>query len=164
VVKHFRRFLVIAALMFWQGGFTFYAAVVVPIGTEVLGSRLEQGYITRQVANYLNLSGALALLPLAWDLLAGRDPTTWRRRLRWLSWVLMLLCLGILVWLHPRLDALMVEDAPGLLDAQSFRAGHRWYLWISTVQWGCGVFFVWLMVGSWIREDLGIEVENDGEK
>jgi len=29
-----RRFLTIAALMFWQGGFTFYAAVVVPIGTD----------------------------------------------------------------------------------------------------------------------------------
>ena len=26
-----RRFLVLAALMFWQGGFMFYGAVVVPI-------------------------------------------------------------------------------------------------------------------------------------
>ena len=30
-----RRYLVVIALMFWQGGFTFYAAVVVPVGTAV---------------------------------------------------------------------------------------------------------------------------------
>ena len=61
-----RRFSVIAALMFWQGGFTFYAAVVVPIGQENLGHE-EQGFITREVTNYLNLAGAAALLLLAWD-------------------------------------------------------------------------------------------------
>ena len=56
-----RRFLVLAALMFWQGGFTFYAAVVVPIGTAQLGGATEQGFITRHVAWYLNLVGAVAL-------------------------------------------------------------------------------------------------------
>ena len=30
-----RRFLVVAALMFWQGGFTFYSAVVVPLGQKL---------------------------------------------------------------------------------------------------------------------------------
>ena len=32
-----RRFLVLAALFFWQGGFTFYASVVVPVGQQVFG-------------------------------------------------------------------------------------------------------------------------------
>ena len=31
-----RRFLGLCALLFWQGGFTFYAAVVVPIAGQVL--------------------------------------------------------------------------------------------------------------------------------
>ena len=68
-----RRFLVLVALMFWLGGFTFYAAVVVPVGQEDLGSHLEQGFITRQVTKYLNLSGAIALLLLAWDVVASHD-------------------------------------------------------------------------------------------
>jgi hypothetical protein len=31
-----RRFLALAALLDWQGGFLFYAAVVIPIGLDVL--------------------------------------------------------------------------------------------------------------------------------
>ena len=50
-----RRFLVLIALFFWQGGFTFYAAVVVPVGQQVLHSHLRQGFVTQQVTNYLNL-------------------------------------------------------------------------------------------------------------
>ncbi len=66
-----RRFLVLLALFFWQGGFTFYAAVVVPIGQHVFG-HLRQGFVTRQVTVYLNLAGAVALLILVWDLFAAR--------------------------------------------------------------------------------------------
>src|SRR5262249_50137002 len=84
-----RRFLVLLTLLFWQGGFTFYAAVVVPIGTQVLGSTAEQGRITRRVTPYLNLSGVAGLVFLGWDIGAGRDPLRRRRRLRWLTWLLL---------------------------------------------------------------------------
>ena len=47
-----RRLLLLIGLMFWQGGFLFYAAVVVPVGTRVLGSETEQGFITQSVTNY----------------------------------------------------------------------------------------------------------------
>jgi len=56
-----RRLVLVLALMFWQGGFTFYASVVVPVGSDFLGSHVDQGWITRSVTNYLNLSGAVAL-------------------------------------------------------------------------------------------------------
>src|SRR5271156_6553534 len=62
-----RRFMVLALLMFWLGGFTFYASVVVPVGADVLGSHLRQGMITRHVAWYMNLSGIAALAVFAWD-------------------------------------------------------------------------------------------------
>src|SRR5437899_2231150 len=63
MIAQLRRFTVLIALMFWQGGFTFYAAVVVPIGQEELGSHESQGFITRGVTNYQNRAGAIAQSP-----------------------------------------------------------------------------------------------------
>jgi hypothetical protein len=148
-----RRFLVLAALMFWQGGFTFYAAVVVPIGQQVLGSHLNQGFITRQVTNYLNLAGAVCLLPLAWDAAAAVDGLRWRRRLRWLTLLALVLTLAFLVWLHFRLDDLLDTENTLILDYRTFRRDHRWYLWMSTVQWGFAVGYALLSLWAWRDED-----------
>ena len=66
-----RRFFLILAVIFWQGGFTFHSLVVVHVAHRVLGSRVEQGYITRIASDYMNLAGAVALataLTLAWPL------------------------------------------------------------------------------------------------
>jgi hypothetical protein len=138
------RSIVLAAFAFWQGGFTFYAAVVVPIGTEVLGSPMEQGAITRRVTVYLNVAGGVALVLFAVDNAVSRDPARWRWLVRWLAWLGMAVTLGVLVWLHPRMVELFEA---GLL--QQFRGHHRWYLWISTVQWGFGVVYLVLTLWSW---------------
>jgi hypothetical protein len=151
----FRRFLVLIALMFWQGGFTFYAAVVVPVGQEELGSHLAQGFITRRVTNYLNLAGAIALVPLAWDLAGSADPSTGRRRWRGLCWLGMTAALAVLIWLHPQLDSLLDLDSQTLLDRARFRTAHRWYLWISTVQWALAVAYTGLTVWTWKEESSG---------
>ena len=148
-----RRFLVLAGLMFWLGGFTFYSGVVVPVGQSVLLSHTEQGFITREVTNYLNLSGAVALILFAWDTARSPDPCRWRRRLRWLTWIAMFLILGILVWLHGCLDALLNVDLHQLTDRKAFRSLHRWYLWLSTIQWACGVGFTGLTLLEWRAED-----------
>ena len=52
------------AMALWWGGLTFYAAVVVPTGVEVLGGAAEQGFITQRVSNIINLLGALTLAVL----------------------------------------------------------------------------------------------------
>jgi hypothetical protein len=158
-----RRFLVVAALMFWLGGFTFYAAVVVPIGTAVLGTSRDQGFITRRVTVYLNLAGAVALVPLAGDVAAGRDPSAWRRRARWGIWLGMLLTLALLAWLHPRLDALLDAQGMEILDRRAFRAGHRLYLWTHTVQWGLGVLYIVSTLAAWRKEDFAA-VKEGGKK
>ena len=66
-----RRFLVVLALGFWLGGFTFYAGVVIHAGHRVFGSARETGFLTQQVTTWLNFSGWLALAILFWNGLAA---------------------------------------------------------------------------------------------
>jgi hypothetical protein len=149
----FRRFLVLVTVIFWLGGFTFYASVVVPIGQQVLGSHFHQGLITRQVAPYLNLASGVVLVPLAWDIWSSADRQRWRRMCRWLAWGGIAGTLIILVWMYPRMNAQMDVENWGILDGRTFRSDHRWYLWISSVQWGFGIITLILMLLSWRAED-----------
>jgi hypothetical protein len=151
-----RRFLVLSALFFWQGGFTFYAAVVVPVGQQVFG-HLRQGFITRQVTVYLNLAGTIALLILLWDVLAARDAARWRRTLLWAMWAGMMLTLLGLFWLHPRMDELLVPKGRIINDYDVFRARHRLYLWISTVQWGCALVYLFVDLLAWRQVDRRVK-------
>jgi hypothetical protein len=148
-----RRFLVLLTWLFWQGGFTFYAAVVVPIGTEVLGTPEKQGWITRRVTDYLNLAGLVAVVVLGWDLAVSGDPSVWRRRLRWAMWGLLTATLAALAWLHGRLVALINLAQRSIVDYSAFRLRHRWYLWLSTLQWFCGLASAWWMLRAWQAED-----------
>jgi len=148
-----RRYVVLLALLFWQGGFTFYSAVVVPIGTEILGSAEEQGWITRRVTKYLNLAGAIAVAALGWDIAVGGDPNARRRQLRWLAWCVLAVTLILLVWLHVRLEAFLDLERSRIINRRSFRSLHKSYLWISTVQWGCALAILFLTLRAWQGED-----------
>lgn len=94
------RFLVLAPFIYWVGGFTFYTAVVVPIGTEQLG-RDGQGFITREVTKRINLAAAVSLVLLFADLFVTRGTPRTRAAL----WLLMAACQAALFWLHAYLDA-----------------------------------------------------------
>jgi len=147
-----RRFVVLAALMFWLGGFTFYVSVVVPVGTEVLGSALRQGFITRQVTVWLNLSGAIGLGVLAGELQLTRDRSG-HRLAAWVSWGFMTVCQGVLFWLHGRLDALMQTRGMIVHDPAAFYFPHRIYLWAHTLQWFAGLVFLTLLLAAWRQAD-----------
>ncbi|HZY90600.1 MAG TPA: hypothetical protein VFE78_37605 [Gemmataceae bacterium] len=157
-----RRYLALAALFFWQGGFTFYASVVVPVGQDEF-SHLEQGlFITRQVTVWLNLSGSVALVLLAWEVLAARDPSRPRRWLRWLLWLGMAAALVALYRLHPLLDQFLDPVYRDISDRKAFRPYHRLYLWVSTVQWGCAIVYLLLTLLAWRAEDRrGVSAEPD---
>jgi hypothetical protein len=139
--------------MFWSGGFVFYAAVVVPIGTEVLGGPTQQGFITRHVAERINWAGAAALIPFAWD--ACTRDRRWRRRLRLLLIGVMFVCLAILLRLHSQMQILMPEDMnSALVDYDRFDTLHRLYLWTITAQWSASVGFMILSIAAWRGQDL----------
>jgi hypothetical protein len=61
------RITLLITFAIWWGGFTFYAAIVVPVGSEILGSARTQGFITQVVTHWLNLAAALTILMMAVD-------------------------------------------------------------------------------------------------
>lgn len=147
-----RRLALLWMFLFWQGGFVFYGAVVVPIGSEVLRTDFAQGLITRHVAVALNVTGLIVLLAWIWDLVAERDS---HLRLRWSAWCVMAISLALLFWLHPRMDALIDVDAKGLVDRAQFRHLHRWYLRIATTQWVASIAFTFWTLQAWRAADRG---------
>lgn len=150
-----RRFLLVQALLLWQGGFLFYAAVVVPIGTAVLGSAAAQGVITRRVAWWLNLFGLVYLVLLAWDVSATRDPRPRRAAARWWLWIAAAGLLYLLWFFHQLLGFFMDPRGEFVQVRQPFRAVHILYLWASTFHWLVGLAQAWLTLAAWRGEDRG---------
>ena len=150
-----RRVLLVFALIFWQGGFTFYTAVVVPIGTEVLQSAEQQGWITRQVTVWLNGAGAVALPLWAWNLAADPASSRTGRILRWSTWAGLLITLLLLVWVHGRMDALLDPVQERIHDRSTFYGMHRVYLWVSTVQWLVALALIVCTLRDWREIDNG---------
>src|SRR5262245_17028409 len=99
------RFLVLQSLLLWQGGFLFYTAVVVPTGTDVLGSAAAQGAITTRVTDALNGLGVVALALACLDLSLTRDPAARRIAARWWCWSVAAVCQVALFYFHRLLDA-----------------------------------------------------------
>jgi hypothetical protein len=148
-----RRFLTIAALMVWQGGFIFYTAVVVPIGASVLESATRQGFITQQVTATMNVCGVVALVLITWDLAATRDRAKRIYGFRVALIFMMAAATVALILVHARLDALLDVSTERVVDRQLFRALHRTYLWISSVQWACAVGYLVLLLRAWREAD-----------
>ena len=135
----FVRITLLFAFAIWWGGFTFYASVVVPVGSEILGSSRTQGFITQVVTHWLNVASALTILMLALDLWLNR------RARKTFNFVLeagiaigLLICLATLVFLHPKMDELISLAGETISDEAEFYKIHRFYLWVSTIQWALG--------------------------
>jgi hypothetical protein len=144
-----RRFLVVTALLFWQGGFLFYSTVIIPIGRNVLDDIHQQAKITRQATAVLNIAGGVALLSFAWDLLAVRDPSPWRGRGRVILWLVLLVTLVVLIWLRAVLDQQFTGAAWVGTDQPRFSLGHRFYVAISTAQGISALIFLGLTLCGW---------------
>lgn len=149
----FRRFLVLQALLVWQGGFLFYTSVVVPAGTGVLGSAAAQGTITARVTDVLNVLGAVGLALTAWELNYSRDLDPRRTASRWWCWAVALLCQGALFYLHALMDAFMDPERTRVVVRPLFYPVHRAYLWASTAQWLAYLLLAGLTLAAWRAED-----------
>lgn len=131
----------------------FYAAVVVPIGTAVLGSAAAQGAITARVTPALNGIGVIGLLAWIWDLHSSRDPSRRRRAARWACWFAAGLAQAALFDLHSQLLDLMDPSSLTVVRRKPFYTVHQLYLWVSTALWLATLALVWLTVRAWQAED-----------
>jgi hypothetical protein len=127
------RFALIWTMAIWLGGFTFYAAAVIPVLHELLGSALEAGLVTQQVTVVLNWLGAATVatgLVLAFceRALGWRGPFGSTASVGLLATTAF--CLAALFLLHPILDRRLEAG-----EMSGFYPLHRAYLWVSTVQW-----------------------------
>jgi len=126
----------------WLGGLTFYAAVVVPIGSQVVG-RMDQGLITQRVTNWLNLFAVIAILCL------GVNACRQRKSLAIATWLLIATLQVFLLLLHPVLDRqLALVSEPNQFSGPTFYQWHRAYLLATTLMWLLAVVHVGLIVGS----------------
>lgn len=144
-----RRFLVLQALLVWQGGFLFYTAVVVPTGTAALGSAAAQGVITARVTESLNVLGVVGLAAFAWDVAAARDPNRRRTAARWACWAVAVVCQCVLFAAHQLLTSYMDADRRVVVNRPPFYPAHRVYLWAATVQWAAMLLLAWWTLRAW---------------
>jgi hypothetical protein len=150
-----RRFIVISAIAFWLGGFTFYAGVVVPTGVKVLGTHKAVGFITQEVTRWLNVAGVIALSIFLVNLLPGwRQSGRGLRRLLMITWMVMAAIEIELFILHPVMDRMLTtHPVREILDVDRFDNWHRVYLMSTTIQWFLGVVHVWGISLLWGKEN-----------
>ena len=121
----------------WWGGITFYALVVVPIGTSDLGS-VEQGFVTQQVTIVHNWLSVILILCLICESFNRSS-----RYLFGLGIALSVLTYKLFRW-HGHLSSMMN------FQARSVQAGfyqeHAVYLWLIAAQWIIGLLILPLLV------------------
>ena len=143
-----RRFLVMLALIFWQGGFMFYGAVTLPVIRELFES--QASFVTQRVTMWINIAGTIAILVMFFDIYASPLPA---KRWRWIMWLAMFVPQPVLVWMHREMSAQMLHGGfrSNFSDFMSY--WHRPYLILCCVQWLAGMLFVWQSLRAWRAED-----------
>ena len=149
-----RRYLSLCALLFWQGGFIFYAVVVIPIAGRVLQPNLHlRARITDGATFWLNWAGVVVLALFLWDLAVTTDPSRLRRRLRGGAWAVLFVALTALFFLHSWLEVLDPAEGKGPTDTLTFYWVHLTYVCVSVVQWLAALLYLGVAVRVWRVED-----------
>lgn len=141
-----RQFVLLLAIAFSFGGFSFYAAVVVPIGSDVFDAT-SQGFVTQRVTHVINYASFVTGVMLLWEGLAAR-----RNKHFFALLAIYSVCLIALFAMHPQLDELLNFDDQSVIDSVKFYNLHRIYLWTSTIQWLATIGMIWLVFAK--RPDL----------
>jgi hypothetical protein len=148
------------AMAFWWGGLTFYSLVAVPIGMDVLGGAAEQGFITRLVAKWINISGGATLA-----VLLASAASNWRfsgkfaRTVLASTWLAMAILQALLFAIHPQLDAMLNVSSHDIADPDRFHQLHEIYLTVVGVIWFAGLVHLLTVLLNW---PIGKPTSDDG--
>ncbi len=134
-----RLFVTICALAFWQGGLTFYAIVVVPVGNRILTGG-EQGFVTQEVTNWMNRLGMLVVAILV------VHATHLRSRALWTVCAVLGATLAALLSIHAKMDRQIDPATFSVVDHDRFELFHEAYLVVVTVQWCAALAAAWLLL------------------
>lgn len=144
-MKFFINILATFSFMLWWGGFTFYAAFVIPTGQKVLGNHVMMGFITEQVAPKINIAALAACLLCfinEW-LLSGKN----FRSIPSFVWICLSLMLALIIasfTLYPFMQALLNYQTHTEIDHAQFYFLHRIYLLLATTLWVNGIIYIGL--------------------
>ena len=140
------------AIAVWQGGFVFYTAFVIKIGSRELESDLTQGFITRRVTLELEKLGWIALAVWAVSLWATRFSRPSLRMTAAILWcAIFALHLGLHFQWHAVDQALDVSGR-SLRDPDAFFVAHRIFMWAASLQLLLVVILSGLTLQAWLRE------------
>ena len=128
----------------WWGGLSFYAIVVIPIGTELIGS-VEQGFISQKVTQWHNWLSLLFVMFLAIDAHVRRRGTLWI-----IVALLVFINIMLVVW-HSILSSQM--DFEQKTVPSGFYAQHAVYLWFTAAQWIVGMAMPLFLLPIGTRRD-----------
>ncbi len=131
----------------WWGGLCFYAVVVVPIGTDSIGT-VDQGFITQRVTWWHNLILGAFIACVAVEAYLRRSDKLWA-----FAAALGLIETALILW-HFRLTGLMDFETRSV--PASFYGQHAVYLWITAAEWGLGILLpFWLFRSAEQRGTAG---------
>jgi hypothetical protein len=137
------RPLHLAAWAAWVGAFSLYFGVVAPTARQVLGHPPTVGLITQQVTWWF--LGAAVILAVT-----GMRPAMAAFRTGSRGWHfglgLWIITTGLQIACHPLLDRQLTSATVNVLDQEAFRPLHHLYLAAAMVQWGAGVWLVWIQM------------------
>lgn len=115
--------------MFFVGGFSFYLAIVVPIGGNTIGPEV-QGLVTEHVSKITNIFGLIA--GIIWVFRSHAQKFGWSC----LSQGVVLIASSIaLMVLHAEVVASLNLKPMNLFSDWTFYGIHRLYMWITLLQW-----------------------------
>jgi hypothetical protein len=127
------RYIKITLLSIWWGMFTFYAGIVVPVGMKVLGSHTQMGFVTQQVALYLNVFSGMIFV--AYGLCLKKTPI---QNHSLIEEILIITVFGfqcLLFLLHFYLTDLLDFNKRVIYNSALFNLLHRIYLIVDTIIW-----------------------------
>ena len=142
-MKSLISILAFFSFILWWGGFTFYAAFVIPTGQKVLGDHVLMGFITEQVAYKINITALVAcLLSFTNEWIRSGEKISQMQRYAWICLTLMLLLIIASFILYPHLQALLNHETRQETDHAQFYFLHRIYLLLATALWINAIIYI----------------------